>query len=94
MRAAIAWPPLAGWRLAYCSPSDSLLEESCFLADFPDMKLTRSSLVTLPPLPVPGTLLMSIPYFFAMCLTAGVDRALDSELLPGPGLITSFGAAA
>ena len=60
----------------------------------PDMKLMRSSLVTLPPLPVPGTALMSTPFFLAMCLTAGVERALDEAktalfanerfYLPGP----------
>jgi len=48
-----------------------------FVTDLPDIKLIISSLVTLPPLPVAGTVLMSILFFFAICLTAGVERAFD-----------------
>jgi len=33
--------------------------------------------VTLPPLPVAETWLISIPSLLAMCLTAGVDRDLE-----------------
>ena len=51
-------------------------------ADFwdpPSINNTKSSFVTLPPFPVPFTLLISIPFCFAICLTAGVAKAL----LPG-----------
>ena len=47
------------------------------------MKLSRSDFVTLPPLPVAGTRLMSMPSFLAINLTAGVDKALPLKL-PGP----------
>lgn len=47
------------------------------------------SLVTLPSLPVPVTLLMSMPCFFAKCLTAGVANAL----LPGGAVSTLEEAA-
>ena len=40
------------------------------------MKLRMSVLVTRPFLPVPGTVLISIPSVLARCLTAGVDKAL------------------
>lgn len=53
------------------------------------MKFIRSSLVTLPFLPVPGTWLMSMPFFFAWCLTAGVERALDET---GPDIGTEAAA--
>lgn len=43
------------------------------------IKLRRSPLVTRPFLPVPCTLLMSTPSFLARCLTAGVDKALESS---------------
>ena len=42
-----------------------------------EMKIWMSSLVTRPLFPVPGTRLMSMPDFFARCLTAGVDNALE-----------------
>ena len=48
----------------------------------PLMKERISPLVTLPLLPVPGTELMSMPSFFAKCLTAGVDKLLPGSL-PG-----------
>ena len=43
------------------------------------IKLSKSDLVTRPFFPVPVTALMSIPSFFARCLTAGVDNALADE---------------
>ena len=55
------------------------------------MKLSTSSLVTRPPLPVEGTLLISMFSFLARCLTAGVDKALDwveESELPGGAVPT------
>jgi len=37
------------------------------------MKSIKSPFVTLPYLPVPGTSLISMPFTFAMCLTAGPE---------------------
>lgn len=65
--------PLYGWyNPAY----------TCFYTGYypPCMNLIISSFVTLPSLPVPGIESISIPSFFAMCLTAGVANALE---LPG-----------
>ena len=50
------------------------------------MKLRMSPFVTRPFLPVPGTVLISIPSFLARCLTAGVDKAL---LRGGPSAVCS-----
>lgn len=64
---------------------------ACWDALGPSMKFMRSSLVTLPFLPVPGTWLISMPCFFAWCLTAGVERALDDT---GPDIGMEAAAAA
>ena len=60
------------------------------------MKLITSSFVTRPFLPVAGMAFISSPFNFAICLTAGVERALESKrpefkggisnYLPGPDL--------
>lgn len=48
------------------------------------MKLMRSSFVTRPPLPVALTNERSTLFFFAKCLTAGVESTLEELSLPGP----------
>ena len=72
--------PVRGGKTTYDDGTAADEADTCsagFALVFPSIKLMRSSLVTLPPFPVAGTVLISILFALAKNLEAGVERALD-----------------